>query len=67
MMFQLVALANYSQRLCLKMNTVDNINAASLVSLSIVITTKICDIRTLISTKFEENKTVVSNPVLNVC
>ena len=41
MMFQLVALANYSQKLCLKMNTVDNTNAASLVSLSIVITTKI--------------------------
>ena len=36
MMFQLVALVNYSQKLCLKMNTVDTINAASLVSLSIV-------------------------------
>ena len=40
MMFQLVALANYSQKLCVKMNTVDNIKAASLVSLSIEITTK---------------------------
>ena len=40
MMFQLVALANYLQKLCLKMNTVDNIKGASLVSLSIEITTK---------------------------
>ena len=40
MMFQLVVLANYSQKLCVKMNKVDNIKAASLVSLSIVITTK---------------------------
>ena len=40
MMFQLVALANYSQKLCLKMNTMDNIKGASLVSLSIEITTK---------------------------
>ena len=40
MMFQLVALANYSQKLCIKMNTVDIIKAASLVSLSIEITKK---------------------------
>ena len=40
MMFQLVALANYSQKLCQEMNTVDNIKGASLVSLSIEITTK---------------------------
>ena len=40
MMFQLVALANYSQKLCVKMNTVDNIKVESLVSLSIEITTK---------------------------
>ena len=40
MMFQMVALANYSQKLCVKMNTVDNIKAASLVSLSIEINTK---------------------------
>ena len=40
MIFQLVALANYPQKLCVKMNTVDNIKAASLVSLSIEITTK---------------------------
>ena len=40
MMFQLVALANYSQKLCVKMNRVDNIKDASLVSLSIEITTK---------------------------
>ena len=37
---QLVALANYSQKLCLQMNKVDNIKAACLVSLSIEITTK---------------------------
>ena len=29
------------------------------VTLRVEITTKICDIRTLISTKFDENKTVV--------
>ena len=57
MMFQLVALANYSQKLCVKMNTVDNIKAASLVSLSIEITTK---------KKQEESKTVVSNLANNV-
>ena len=39
-MFQLLALANYPQKLYLKMNTVNNIKGASLVSLSIEITTK---------------------------
>ena len=58
MMFQLVALANYSQKLCVKMNTVDNIKAASLVSLSIEITTK--------KKKKDENKTIVSNLAINV-
>ena len=57
MMFQLVALANYSQKLCVKMNRVDNIKDASLVSLSIEITTK---------KNKHENKTIVSNLAINV-
>ena len=56
-MFQLVALANYSQKVCVKMNTVDNTRAASLVSLRIEITTKKTQ---------GENKTVVSNLAINV-
>ena len=40
MLFQLVASVNYSQKVCVKMNTVDNTRAASLDSLRIEITTK---------------------------
>ena len=56
MMFQLVAFVNYSQKIYLKTNTIDNIES---------ITTKSA-IRTLISTKLDENKIVVSKSALNL-